>query len=81
MVACLILTAAILWFGFFNQGKDDSEVYTAENTETSQDEINIDFSVLKNPLLKELQPFPEIQPLGQGTSTGSKGKENPFLPY
>ncbi|MCX6760610.1 MAG: hypothetical protein NTZ84_00680 [Candidatus Nealsonbacteria bacterium] len=81
LVAILITTAVVLWFGFFGKNKTGSEAYIAENAEVSQEEIKIEFSVLKNPLLKELQPFSEIQPLEQSTSTGSKGRENPFLPY
>jgi len=39
-------------------------------------EVKINFEVLKNPILKELQPFEEIKPF-----TGPIGRENPFLPY
>jgi hypothetical protein len=85
LVAILIITAAVIWFGFLRKPKSGSEAYIEQNPEVAQEEIKIDFSVLKNPLLKELQPFSEIQPLEQGTSTGgstgSKGRENPFLPY
>lgn len=81
LVACLIITGLVLWFGFFSPSQPSSQDYIAENTITIQNEIEIDFSVLENPLLKELQPFSEIQPLANSTSTGGKGRQNPFLPY
>ena len=37
--------------------------------------IEINFGVLKNPVLKELQPFEEINPLEERA-----GRENPFTP-
>lgn len=82
LIASLIITVAVLWFGFFREEKSASELYIEENTEAAQEEIKIDFSVLENPLLKEFQSFSEIQPLEGSTSTpGSAGRENPFLPY
>lgn len=78
LVACLVITAVVLWFGFFKEEKSVSEIYLEENTEASQEEIQINFTVLKNPLLKELQPFSEIQPM---ETTESKGRGNPFIPY
>jgi len=38
--------------------------------------IEIDFEVLKNPFLKELQPIEKIEPLTEGI-----GRQNPFVPY
>ena len=82
LVASLVLTAVILWYGAYGNKKSASEIYIEENTEAAQEEIKIDFSVLENPLLKEFQSFSEIQPLEGSTSTpGSAGRGNPFLPY
>jgi hypothetical protein len=84
LVSCLVLTGLVLWLGFFSPSQPSSQDYITENTENtdlSSDEIEIEFDVLKNPLLKELQPFSEIQPLENSTSTGGKGRQNPFLPY
>jgi len=39
-------------------------------------EIRIDFAVLENPDLEELQLFEEISPF-----EGEIGRENPFIPY
>lgn len=84
LVASLIVTGFVLYFGFFSEQKTPSEIYIEENTQAAQEEIKIDFTVLQNPLLKDLQSFSEIQPLQSGTSTsaaGNKGRENPFLPF
>lgn len=67
------LTFLILWFGYFKKGEVSTEVGTS--TPVLQ-EIKINFEVLENPLLKELQPFGEIIPY-----EGPIGRENPFLPY
>jgi len=83
--AILLITAIIVWQGFFNK----EEELSGENVVLSQEEIKIDFNVLKSPLLKELQSFSEIEPLkgstttvkGKIETTGKKGRENPFLPY
>jgi len=38
-------------------------------------ELKINFEILENPLLKELQPFEAI------SLPKEKGRENPYLPY
>ena len=38
--------------------------------------VIINFQLLENPLLKELQPFEKISPY-----EGEIGRENPFVPY
>ena len=85
--ATLLITAIVVWQGFFNKG--GTEELSGGNVVLSQEEIKIDFNVLKSPLLKELQSFSEIEPLKESTTTvkgkieitGKKGRENPFLPY
>lgn len=81
LIGSLIITALVVWYGFFREEKSATELYIEENTEASQEEVKINFSVLKNPLLKELQPFSEIQPLGSSSTPGTAGRENPFIPY
>lgn len=86
-VATLLITAIVIWQGFFN--KKETEELSGESIVPPQEEIKIDFNVLKNPLLKELQSFSEIESLKESTTTvkgkiettGKKGRENPFLPY
>jgi hypothetical protein len=86
LIGALLLTAFIIWQGSLN----NQEQYLYESdTVLSQEQIKIDFNVLKKPILKELQSFSEIEPLKESTTTvkgkiqttGSKGRENPFLPY
>jgi len=84
--AILLITAIIVWQGFFNK---EEEEFSGGNVVLSQEEIKIDFNVLKSPLLKELQSFSEIEPLKESTTTvkgkiettSKKGRTNPFLPY
>jgi hypothetical protein len=40
-----------------------------------EEKIKINFEILKDPFLKELQPFEKIFPF-----EGEEGRENPFLP-
>ena len=83
--ATLLITAIVVWQGFFNK----EEELSGENVVLSQEEIKIDFNVLKSPLLKELQSISEIEPLKESTTTvkgkiettSKKGRTNPFLPY
>jgi hypothetical protein len=42
----------------------------------TEEKIEIDFEVLKHPLLEKLQLFPEIEPF-----TEEVGRENPFIFY
>ena len=44
--------------------------------EITEEKIEIDFEVLKHPLLEKLQLFPEIEPF-----TEEVGRENPFIFY
>jgi len=89
LIGAILITALIIWQGVLKQEKAPGEFKAGENNISSQEEIKINFNVLKNPLLKELQAFPEIEPLKESTTTvkgkieavGKKGRENPFLPY
>lgn len=88
-VVVLLITAIVIWQGFFKKEKTTGEYYFEGNVVFPQEEIKIDFNVLKNPLLNELQSFSEIEPLKENTTTikgkiemtGKKGRENPFLPH
>jgi hypothetical protein len=82
LIGVLLFTAFVLYQGFFK--KSPAESLSEQTLLSSQiREIKIDFNVLKNPLLENLQPFAEIAPLEVSTSTkyGKVGRENPFLPY
>ena len=71
----LILTViAVVWWGLFS--KTPQAVLRPIATVPKPEKIEINFEVLKNPLLKELLPLPEVKPF-----EGKAGRENPFLPY
>lgn len=73
-----LVTAFIIWQGFFKEEKIATEPISII---IEREEVKIDFDALKHPLLKTFQPFFEIQPFSQGTSSAETiGRENPFLP-
>jgi len=71
----LLIIALVLavWFGkdFFVKPS-----FLAPSSPPQARKVEINFEVLKNPLLQDLQPFEEIPPF-----EGETGRENPFLPY
>lgn len=74
LVAVLLITTAVLWFGFFKSG---GEVRPAlETAESALKPVEIDFNVLTIPLLQALDNPPEgiLEP-------ESPGRKNPFLPF
>lgn len=87
LIAALLVTGVVVWQGFSGEQKTGQEVFLEENTALSQDDININFEIFKNPLLKDFQEFSEIEPLNESTTTvggvapEKRGRENPFLPY
>jgi len=68
----LVVISVILWSGYFKKEKPIALPVSI----VSSKEIKINFEVLENLFLKELQPFVEISPF-----VGEKGRENPFIPY
>ena len=68
----LVVISVILWSGYFKKEKP----ITFPVSTIHPKEIKINFEVLENLFLKELQPFVEISPF-----VGEKGRENPFIPY
>lgn len=67
----LVILIAIIWKIFLQKPEKILPPITLKSPE-----IKINFEILKNPILKELQPFEEIKPF-----TEPVGRENPFLPY
>jgi hypothetical protein len=64
----------IVWWGFFRGNEKIPSGLVP--TFLTPKEISIDWEVLKNPQLDELEVFEEISPL-----SGESGRENPFTPY
>ena len=78
-LAVLLLMGFVVWKGFFS---GDKTVVSEEKVTTSREETKINFEIFKSPIFQSLQPFSEIQPFQESTTTNEKmGRENPFLPY
>jgi len=69
----ILITALVIWRGFFIKEKPSEKVISKPKRE-----IQIDFETLKNPILKEFQPIEKIIPLGPEIEIG---RENPFISY
>ena len=71
----ILFTIVFIWLIWF--GKDFFiKILPPPPPSQSFQKIEINFEVLKNPLLKNLVSFEEIPPF-----EGVVGRENPFLPY
>jgi len=76
-ILVIIITIIVIWKGFFKKETPSETSPSLPNViPIPRPEIEIDYKIFKNPLLKELKPFHKIQPL-----EGKPGRENPFLPY
>lgn len=73
-VIVLLITFLVLWQGFLK--KTLEEPREIETPVSAIERIKVDFGILENPILKELQPFEGIKPFKE-----KAGRENPFLPY
>ena len=69
----ILITALVIWRGFFIKEKPSEKVISKPKRE-----IQIDFETLKNPILEEFLQIEKIIPLGPEIEIG---RENPFLPY
>lgn len=71
VVAILLLIGGIVWFSYFKE----NQPFVAAPVDVSYQpqNINIDFSIFENPLLKKLNPFFQI-PAFEGVT----GRSNPF---
>jgi hypothetical protein len=70
LIVVVTIAVAILWFGVIREGSKQPLVTVPEK------KIEINLSVLENPILSELELFKEIAPFDK-----EAGRENPFLPY
>lgn len=85
LVVVFLIIAFIIWQGFF---KKEIGLPPEGELRFPREEVKVNFGIFKNPLLQSLQPFPDIQPFKESTSTLGRiiieeklGRENPFLPY
>jgi len=72
VLGVVVVSLIILWRGYF---KKEAPLPTPAVSGPHR-EIKVDFGILENPFLKEIQPFEKIPPF-----EGETGRENPFLPY
>lgn len=73
LVAVLLITTAVLWFGFFRK---EEAIPAGETLTPALQPVEIDFGVLEIPLLKTLD-----NPPGQAPEPEAPGRRNPFLPF
>ena len=71
-IGALLVSAFFIWRGF----SEKEEPLLSEEPVKPLKKIEINYSVLENPILKELEPFEKIPPLEE-----KAGRENPFIPY
>lgn len=72
VISIIIITAGVLWFGFFKKEAPAAAVVSQRMISG----IDINFDVLSSPFLlkaKSFEGIPDFQ--------GKAGRENPFLPY
>jgi len=69
----ILITALVIWRGFFIKEKPSEKVISKPKRE-----IQIDFETLKNPILENFEPVEKIIPLGPEIEIG---RENPFISY
>ena len=79
----LVITAIVVWQGFF---KEEEVSVEEEVILIPEREIEINYGVLESQILEKLQSFTEIEPfeeipLAEGEEGEEIGRENPFSPY
>lgn len=68
--AVAIITGLVFYFGVFKKPEEKSIIILAP-----AQKVEIDFNILKNPVLSKLQPFEEVIEF-----EGEIGRDNPFNP-
>ena len=66
-----LATFFVLWLGFFRKGMPSVPMVVEKPAK-----IEINWGILGNKKLEELEPFGQINPF-----EGEVGRENPFIPY
>ncbi|MFH1582642.1 MAG: hypothetical protein ABIA08_02695 [bacterium] len=83
LLFALAIVLAVILFVIYNgflKPESIPEEFTEGGMFIPRPEVKINFDVLKNPVLKGLEPFLEIQSLELATGT-ELGRENPFTPF
>ncbi len=84
LIAIIVIMGFVVWFGYFQTSQPKLLSGTAQTKVIKK--IEIDFSVLKSPILKILEPFDEIGSYQAATSAEyalpeKVGRDNPFIPF
>lgn len=80
LAVILVVILFVVYQGFFKQ----EEEFQGEEILVQKPEVKINFDVLDSSIFEDFQPFSEIEPFVESTTTKetiSVGRENPFLPY
>lgn len=78
----ILIIIFVFWQGFLKE----KPAGPSEEFPEFKKKIEIDLEILSHSSLKELLPFPRIEPFQESTSTDSGtaqkiGRDNPFTPY
>ena len=74
VIAVLLTTFLVIWFGFFR--KLEVGLPKPPSAALEFEKVEIDFSLLENPALRELESFEAIPQF-----EGDLGRKNPFVPF
>jgi len=77
----ILITGWVVWRGASTKEQPVSPAGVLKPVK----KVELDFKILENPILQELQLFEEIktyeEEISEGVVTEKVGRENPFLPY
>lgn len=73
LVGVLLITAFVMWWGYFRDSSSTVEVMETDIFFPSS-KIEIDFSIFEKPWFDNFEPFEKTSAFH-----GEKGKENPFV--
>lgn len=76
-LALILIIFLIFYFGYLKKEKISFFKGSEISPSNLPRKFEINFEVLKNPILKKLQIFEKIEPV----KPEEVGRENPFLPY
>jgi len=71
-IVVILITIIVIWSGFLREDETIEPVKIL----IPPKKVEVDFEVLKSPILEELEPFEEISPFEEKI-----GRENPFISY
>jgi hypothetical protein len=79
LVGAIFVILLLIWSNFFRKSTVES-IPPSPGLTIVPKKININIDILKDPRLKELQPYEEIAPFIE-TDTEKIGRKNPFVPF